>query len=243
MICNTVKTCNYEHEYLNMLKRHIVDGIISGVHSLDIENYSNSNKPIVALDRYLGSRIPVVGVNHETGGRLAAEALLAGGCKRVLQFQGSLAVNTPSHVRHSSFKKIMEAHKVSVISYELAWNHFDMEYFSHVVQDAFDRYTDVDGVFGVDLLALACLKEAKKRSINVPKDLRIVAYDGTYVTRLVSPSVTAVVQPIDRLAEISTELVCGLIEGKEYPENTHIVVDPVLFRGASVFSEKHKIFS
>ena len=36
MICNTVKARNAELEYLDMLNRHIVDGVITGVHSLDV---------------------------------------------------------------------------------------------------------------------------------------------------------------------------------------------------------------
>ena len=237
MVCNTVKACNYEHEYLDMLRRHIVDGIISGVHSLDVESYAKIKNPIVALDRYLGKHIPVVGVNHEKGGEMAAYALLKSGCTKVLQFQGSLVVNTPSHARHSAFKKIMEAHAIPVVSYELAWNRFDMEYFSEVVKTLFDQNPDVDGFFGVDLLALACLNEAKRRGLQVPDDIHIVAYDGTYITRVVSPSITAVVQPIDQLAKLSTEMVCNLIDGKEY-SNTHIVLEPTLFEGETTSKVK-----
>ena len=60
MLCNTVKEENAELEYLDMLNRHIVDGVITGVHSLDVEEYLKIHKPIVALDRYLGEDIPVV---------------------------------------------------------------------------------------------------------------------------------------------------------------------------------------
>ena len=80
MLCNTAKEENAELEYLDMLNRHIVDGIISGVHSLEIEEYQKIKKPIVALDRYLGADIPVVAVNHEKGGRMAAEELAGENC-------------------------------------------------------------------------------------------------------------------------------------------------------------------
>ena len=60
MLCNTKKESNAESEYLDMLNRHIVDGVITGVHSLDVEEYKKIHKPIVALDRYLGEHIPVV---------------------------------------------------------------------------------------------------------------------------------------------------------------------------------------
>ena len=60
MLCNTDKAHNAELEYLDMLNRHIVDGVITGVHSLDVEEYKKIKKPIVAFDRYLGEDIPVL---------------------------------------------------------------------------------------------------------------------------------------------------------------------------------------
>lgn len=75
MLCNTLKDVKAEAEYLDLLNRHIVDGIIAGMSSLDESEYSKIHKPIVALDRYLGEEIPVVAVDHKMGGRLAAEVL------------------------------------------------------------------------------------------------------------------------------------------------------------------------
>lgn len=80
MVCNTIKEENAELDYLDMLNRHIVDGVISGVHTLE-EEYRKIKKPIVALDRYLGEEIPVVTSNHTKGGQLAAEILIKNGCK------------------------------------------------------------------------------------------------------------------------------------------------------------------
>lgn len=68
MLGNTDKAHNAELEYLDMLNRHIVDGVITGVHSLDVEEYKKIKKPIVAFDRYLGEDIPVVTVDHKEGG-------------------------------------------------------------------------------------------------------------------------------------------------------------------------------
>ena len=73
MICSPYSEQNYEKEYINMLNRHIVDGIIAGSHLLDFVEYQGVQGPIVALDRFLGENIPVVSTNHKIGGKLAAE--------------------------------------------------------------------------------------------------------------------------------------------------------------------------
>lgn len=230
MLCNTVKEVNAELEYLDMLNRHIVDGVITGVHSLDVEEYKKIRKPIVALDRYLGEHIPVVAVNHKEGGRLAAETLIRNGCKNVLHFRGSTAVESPYHERHFEFERIMKQNNIKTYTYELEWNHFDSEYYRKAVADIFSKKIDFDGVFAVDPLAIECMNEMIRRSRKVPQDVKFVAYDGTFITEMVEPKMTAVVQPIEGLARESVRLLTNLISGKNY-RNKQVVLDVQLRQG------------
>ena len=230
MICNTVKERNAELEYLDMLNRHIVEGVITGVHSLDVEEYRKIHKPIVALDRYLGEHIPVVAVNHKEGGRLAAETLIRNGCKKVLHFMGSTAVESPYHERHYEFERIMKANHIKTYTYELEWNRFDSEYHREAVQDVFAKGIEFDGVFGVDGLAIECMNESIRRHLKVPRDVKFVSYDGTFITELVEPKMTSVVQPIEGLAKESVRLLCNLIGGKEY-NNKEVVLGVQLRKG------------
>ena len=108
MLCNAYNSSTREQEYINMLLRNQVDGIIIGSHTLKIEDYLNLNLPIVALDRYLGDDIPVVSADHMEGGKLAALELLNCGCTNILHFSGSSKVPTPSNDRHKSFNDTLE---------------------------------------------------------------------------------------------------------------------------------------
>lgn len=230
MLCNTVKASNAEMEYLDMLNRHIVDGVITGVHSLDVKEYRKIHKPIVALDRYLGEHIPVVAVNHREGGRLAAETLIRNGCKKILHFRGSTEVESPYHERHYEFERIMEKNHIETYSYELEWNRLDSEYYREAMEDVFSKGIEFDGVFAVDGLAIECMNEAIRRHLKVPGDVKFVAYDGTFITKLVEPKMTAVVQPISGLAKESVSLLKDLIGGKEY-SNKQVVLDVQLRKG------------
>lgn len=230
MLCNTVKESNAELEYLDMLNRHIVDGVITGVHSLDVEEYKKIHKPIVALDRYLGDHIPVVAVDHKEGGRLAAEALISNGCKRILHFRGATTVESPYHERHYEFERIMKKNHIETYSYELKWNRFDPEYYLEVVEDVFSRGFDFDGVFAVDWLAIECMNEAIRKHLKIPRDVKFVAYDGTFITKMVEPKMTAVVQPVEGLARESVRLLSNLIGGKEY-RNKQVVLGVQLRKG------------
>lgn len=236
MLCNTAKAHNAELEYLDMLKRHIVDGVITGVHSLDVEEYRKIRKPIVALDRYLGEDIPVVAVNHKEGGRLAAETLIANGCKKVLHFRGATAVESPYHDRHYEFERIMREKHIETYPYELEWNRFDSEYFREAVKDVITRIDDFDGVFGVDRVAIECMNEVIRRHRKVPAEVKFVAYDGTYVTNMVEPELTAIVQPIEGLAVKSVELIRELVDGKTY-KNRREILEVRLHKGKTTIIE------
>lgn len=214
MLCDTFREENSEQEYLDMLNRNIVDGIITGVHSLKIEEYLKIDKPIVAFDRYLGENIPLVRVDHTVGGRMAAELLLNSGCKNVLQFQGAKSVRSPSDRRHLEFERVMRENHAEVTSIELMWNRFDSEYFSDITEKIMKEYPDIDGVFGADLLMVYCMKAAVALGRKIPSDLKLVAYDGTYVTEAVTPSITSIVQPIPSIAKELVELLCNMIEHK-----------------------------
>ena len=230
MLCNTVKESNAEQEYLDMLRRHIVDGVITGVHSLDVEEYKKIHKPIVALDRYLGENIPVVAVNHKDGGRLAAETLIANGCKKVLHFRGATKVESPYHERHYEFERVMKEHGVETICYELEWNRFDSGYYAEAIRDVLSKEIEFDGVFGVDRLAIECMNETIRRHKKVPRDVKFVSYDGTYVTEMVEPKMTAIVQPIEGLAKESVRLIGRLIEGRVY-KNKRVILNVELRKG------------
>lgn len=235
MICTTRKEKNYEAYYLDLLKQQRVDGIITGVHTLKIEKYDLIDGPIVALDRELNARIPCVAVNHREGGRLAAEELIRAGCKNVLQCTGTRAVSTPSNERHWVFADVMREHGITCHNYEMKWNTFANSYYSREAELITEKYPDVDGFFATDTTALCLIRSAMSRGRRYPGDFKVVAYDGTYASSLIYPTMTTIVQPITQLAEKCVEVLMSLIEGKALKQ-MNFLLDVELKRGDSTQS-------
>ncbi len=235
MICNTYYEQNYELRYLDMLKRQKVDGIIFCAHTLDVEQYQNVDRPIVALDRDLGGGIPCVAVDHQEGGRLAAEELIRAGCRNVMQFGGSTGeyrVSTPSNQRYEVFAQVMREHGIPCYCHPMKWNSFDYQYYMDITKQMLDDRPDVDGIFATDLIVMAALRAALSKGKRVPEELKLVAYDGTKGIDLMSPSITTIVQPITELASESVRLMMDLIQGRE-SEKRNIKLRVSLRRGAS----------
>lgn len=232
MLCGTAQKKNGEKEYIDMLNRQMMDGIIMGTHSLDVEEYKGVARPIISLDRYINEEIPIVMSDHEMGGRLAARELLEGGCKKVLQLMGSRDVNTPAHQHHLSFEKVMRAEGAVVYTEEMPWNRWDFKTFEDFVRSIIDKYPDIDAAYGADLSMVAFMKVAQEREIRVPEEIQIVSYDGTDVVQMNRITITAVRQDIQRLAREAVGLLVKKIKGQPIMQN-RVVIDVTLVKGMS----------
>lgn len=233
MVCNTIGISNREKEYMDMLERNMVDGIITGAHSLSDEGYLRINKPIVSLDRNFGPTIPIIHSDHVMGGRLAAEAMLEAGCRDVVQFGGSFNVKTPSNDRHGEFERIMKKNGVKVTTVEMAWNMLNYDYYHKIMGQYMDEYHEADGIFTADIGAVYYLNLALSRGIRVPEDVKIIGYDAMDITQMVTPCLTAVKQDVEQLASLCVKTIMDLIEGK--PEiDYHQVLEVTLQRGGTI---------
>lgn len=231
MLCNTAGEATNEQAYLDMLERNMVDGLLTGTHTLDTEIYRRVKRPIVAFDTPpLADGMPVITVNHGAGGCLAANALLQSGCKEVLQFTDQAVEGFPFIKRHDEFRRVAKEAGIICHDYFVAWNQFNDEYFSEIAADCFRMYPHVDGVFGTDILAMHFMKHALLNGKKIPEDICVVAYDGTGILDLSYPSASAVVQPIKDLARVGVDQLLSIIKGKKTNQSC-IELDVVFRKG------------
>ena len=207
MVCNTFYEKNYELRYLE----------------------KSLQRPVIGLDRKLAETIPYVAADHEEGGRMAAQELIRSGCRNVVQFgEVEDSVITPSSQRHFVFRKVVEAHGITCSSYPKQPNYSAYNTYQESAARLFEEHPDVDGIFGTDLYAAACLQYALAHGIRVPQDVKIVAYDGTYMTRFLHPEMTTICQPIQQLADEAVRMITDMINGNEVKQKR--VILPVSIR-------------
>ncbi len=214
MVCNCVKTRDKEKEYIDMLERNMVDGLITCALALEDSAYQRIHKPIVSMDHNLGDEIPLIYSNHRAGGRMAAEYLLSQGCKKVLQLGGKFGAATPSNDRYEEFARVMDENHASVQVLELEWNRLDYEYYRSQLGGYLEEIREADGVFASDMGAIGMYHFAAELGIRIPEELKIIAYDGTDITRMVTPVLTAVCQDISSLAQKCTDTLVRMISGE-----------------------------
>ena len=221
MLCCTVSGGHGEEDYLDMLENNLVDGIITATHSFNDEAYLRSKRVVVSFDRDFGGHIPMVRSDHKAAGRMAAEHFIERGCKKILNIYGEDA--REGHISvgmaHKELKDCLEAAGIQVLEEYTRQDKFDMGYYSEIAGRCLERYRDVDGVFASDPLAEAFLWEGERRGKKIPQGLKIISYDGTEMTRSISPRISAIVQQIDKISQDLTDILTRRIQGEEIPED------------------------
>ena len=221
-LCNTGDTEDKERDYIKMMRENMVDGIITGSHTLEGDEYLKRKKTIVSLDRDFGSGIPMVGSDHMSGGEMAANILIKNKCKKVLNISG-VAPDIAANDRHAILETILTEHGVEVIDVIMEWNKFGHEDYREIARKAMQKCDGIDGVFGTDQPALYYMHLAMEAGRKVPDNFRVVTYDGTDITRLCYPEATSICQNIEMLAEISANSVVDLIEERRPVPHKQII--------------------
>lgn len=228
MLCNTGGNPLIEREYLDTLERNLFDGMIIGAAFLPDENYTEMEKPMISLDRIIHG-IPLVTSDHEQGGRIAAEKLLEAGCTNVLQLSDPEAKSISSSKSGQAFIRSMEANGAKVVTEGIRWEeviHYDKAMTR--TRTILQMYPELDGILANDLCASAFLKVSRELEIAVPEKLKILSYDGTFVTDFNYCTLSSIVQDMENIAKKAVEMLLKLINHQPLVEKQ--VYIPVFYK-------------
>ncbi len=215
LLCNSKNQLDTEKEYIDMLRRNQVDGMIVGTHNALVEEYSSFHMPVVGIDRYLGENVPVVSCDNYEVGRLATRHLIERGCKRILCIRGDSRLRMPGNNRSQAYLDEMKKEGYEPLVLEVP---FVREYVEKqkLIYDMLNQHPEIDGVFaGDDSLAVIVLQIAKQKGIRIPEDLKVIGVDGTREVLQFVPELTTIQQPSDEIARVAVEKLIDLIEGKK----------------------------
>lgn len=214
MVCGTAGREDVEQDYLNMLERHTMDGVIMGAHSLGIEKYLQISRPILAFDRYISDETPAIHSDKKMIGELAAQIFLKQGCKKVVQLISSHTIRNFETEKDEIFCSILESHGVHVQNIAVEYNSFTLEQYQALAHMVFETCPDADGLLGVDMAVSCCMREAARRRLRIPQDIAMVSIDGTYATVSGEKIITSVVQPVEEMANQAVKIILDMVEGK-----------------------------
>ncbi|GGM18080.1 LacI family transcriptional regulator [Streptomyces fumigatiscleroticus] len=139
-----------------------------------------------------------VDLEHRHGGRLAAERLLARGCRRPATVTGPLAVPA-SRERLAGFRDTLARNGHPHVP--MAEGGFTTDSGIAAMERLLAEDPEVDGVFAAnDLMAQGACQLLRERGRRVPDDVAVIGFDDSVVARSCTPALTTVRQPVEQMA-------------------------------------------
>ncbi|HEY1485294.1 MAG TPA: LacI family DNA-binding transcriptional regulator [Micromonosporaceae bacterium] len=169
--------------------------------------------------------ISYVDVHQKAGAALAADRLVARGCRSVVTISGP-ADTSGGQDRLSGFRDAMARHGCAYVpSVE---GNFTQVGGESAMARLLDEVPDLDGVFaGNDLMALGAVHVLRDRGRRVPEDVAVIGFDDSRAAVASRPQLTTVRQPVEDMAAEMARLLLARIEAPT-PQVTATIVEPKL---------------
>ncbi|WP_439570243.1 LacI family DNA-binding transcriptional regulator [Roseovarius mucosus] len=219
---------------LRMLRQYSVDGVIVASSTLPpsfAQAFRDAGVPVVhSFGRYTTNpRVHIVGIDDIACGRMAAQALIARGYKRVA-FMGGPERATSTEGRARGFlDALADRPDIEVsVSYASAYS-FDAgrAEMARLLQSG-----PAEAYFcGDDVLSIGALSAISDRGLRVPQDIGIIGLNDMAMARWESINLTTIRHPIPEIIAASIDLVVSTIEAPDRPPETRLFPCRIIERG------------
>jgi LacI family transcriptional regulator len=227
--CSTDNDTTKTQDLIGMFQDRHVDGYIiappEGIEE-NIANLQKYNLPVVLFDRYLPNvQTDYVVVDNLNSTYNATNLLIDQGFKNIAFITFS-SEQTQMLDRMAGYKKAVAEAKMTESIKEIKFNQ-DSEKIIEPIHEFLSQNKQLDAIlFGTNHVGVCGLKVINKMGLKVPDDLAIISFDDYDVFELYSPSVTAIAQPIEEIADRVITLLLNKLNGKLEIEDKQEITIP-----------------
>lgn len=187
--------------------------------------------PLVVVDplHVPHTRITSVGSTNFSGGLEAGEHLLSLG-HTLIGYAGGPITAACSQARVAGLRSAVEAAGLTLPEGYVRFGDFVYESGFEDGGALLDLPRRPTAIFaGSDEMALGVIEAARVRGLRVPEDLSIVGFDDTQLSRMASPPLTTVRQPLHEMGAVAVRTALRLAAGETIDSHhvelaTHLVV-------------------
>lgn len=220
MIGESMNDPEKENEILNQFINHCVTGVLISPSnkSEELDNFNhlrNKRIPLVIMDRPFKNELDsVVKYDDLKGSQLAVEHLINQGYKRIAFLRGSEGCII-SEIRFEGYKKTLKEHGIpfdaALVKSCAHPSHKDGFQMS---KELLLSQPNVDAFFAVtDELASGVYEAAHEFKLDIPGDIGVVGYSNSQVATYLSPKLTSVEQPGEKMGELAFDYLQQIIIG------------------------------
>ncbi|MGD1823588.1 MAG: LacI family DNA-binding transcriptional regulator [Pleomorphochaeta sp.] len=240
ILCNTDNNLEQQASYTNMLISKHIDGVIfiSSDNSDDeVEKFQKHSIPIVIADR-IGkyNNVDSIVVDNEKGGYEATKYLINRGFTKIGCISGPSSISSSSQ-RVLGYKRALKEANITLKEEYISVGDFHFAGGITAADNFLKLSEKLEAVFATnDMMALGFIDTLRNVGLSVPKDISVIGYDNIQLAQFMSPKLTTVAQPLDKLAETATNLLLKKIN-KQNNSKEIIKLDPVIIERESCSSK------
>ncbi len=222
-LCSSFYDSEEEMKSIQLLKNNMVDGIIYGGFNRDSSHFQNIDLPITTIGRQVSPEIPAVMADNHMAGQLAASHLYSKGCKHILYITGYPAGKEYDE-KFKGISEVLNAAECQCHVYELSMDMQVHDGINAVICKALLEHPEADGIIAeTDIIAMTAIQVCSSLGKKIPSDMKIVGYGNYFFSKLSSPSLTTVGEPIEQIATCAVEALISLIHQEKDLKHTTVI--------------------
>ena len=233
ILCNTHRSLKKEAEYLEVLWRRRVDGLLIAPvddQETTVQEFLKRNIPVVFIDRCIETpkETNAVLLDNVQGAYLATEYLLQLGHRRIGLINVRMNVLTGKE-RLQGYQRALQEYGVPLQEELIRDGLFSVEGGQESTQQLLDLPNPATAILSTGgVMTVGALLEIKHRRIKLPHDLSLIGFDDVDWCRLLEPPLTVIAQPIYDIGTQAAQMVIQLIQGWGAHEAKKIRLQPQL---------------
>ena len=197
-----------EEEILRECRRNRVAGIILASGNTDAVRFGSYDVPFITIECQKAAGNISIECDNFRGGYLAASHLHERGVRDPALIGGFQDRAMPGDDRVRGFSSFFLERGIEPVIQTAGKPAFHSQDYYCIISGILDSHPGIDGIFATsDVIAAEVLQTAARRGIRVPDDLLVIGFDGSVLSSLLSPSLTTIRQPVERMAEIAASMV------------------------------------
>jgi LacI family transcriptional regulator len=203
------------------LGEHNTDGLLIFTDSLDhreLHRLYSIKFPIVLLHHTAPDslEIPVITIENKNGAATMTNHLIeAHGCHRILFLRGPEG-HEDSVWRERGYRGALEAHNIKFDPALVGSGEFDEEEGFAAIQQMLLKGIEFDAIFaGDDDSAIGAMRALKMAGRRIPRDVAVVGFDDVPFARYLSPALTTVRAPIEKVGREAVRQLVRQLNGEQ----------------------------
>lgn len=221
------------------LRQHEYDGLILGEFTGEYFKYLSeiTHPNTVCVDAPKDNICHCIKTDCCAGGQIAAQKLLDTNHKTpiLLGVEAAIKSYLPFQERLCGFTETFANANLPLTSDRILISEKveDIHCLSDFLRKHLETLKTADSIFVVaDYLAMQTMYSLIKIGLRVPEDISIIGFDGLTMSKFVSPALTTIRQPVEKIGEKALEIILNPDAKELYPKN--IQITPTFVTGATL---------